>query len=66
MRQRRDHSSSAAEKRQATQHLEHLRTTLNNDYSQLIQVGLRFSSHIFKRKIQKYSISYRLMFMSIR
>jgi hypothetical protein len=46
MRQRRDHSSSAAEKRQATQHLEHLRTTLNNDYSQLIQVGLHFSSHI--------------------
>ena len=39
MKQRRDNSSSVAEKRQATQHLEHLRTTLNNDYSQLIQVN---------------------------
>ncbi|CAF0996860.1 unnamed protein product [Rotaria sp. Silwood1] len=40
MNQRRDYSSSPAEKIQATQYLEHLRTTLNNDYTQLIQVGL--------------------------
>jgi hypothetical protein len=47
--QRRDHSSSPDEKRQATQHIQHLRSTLNNDYAQLIQVGELFffslSSH---------------------
>ncbi|CAF1274012.1 unnamed protein product [Rotaria sordida] len=37
MNQRRDYSSSSAEKIQATQYLEHLRSTLNNDYTQLIQ-----------------------------
>jgi len=45
--QRRDHSSSPAEKRQATQHIQHLRSTLNNDYNQLVQVGELFSSHLY-------------------
>ncbi|CAF1433579.1 unnamed protein product [Adineta steineri] len=49
MKQRRDHSSSAAEKRQATQNLEHLRSTLNNDYSQLIQAYV----HEHKEKVDE-------------
>ncbi|UJR14796.1 hypothetical protein I4U23_001784 [Adineta vaga] len=49
MKQRRDHSSSVAEKRQATQHLEHLRTTLNSDYSQLIQAYV----HEHKEKVDE-------------
>ena len=42
VRQRRDQSSSPAEKRQATHQLQQLRTNLNNDYSQLIHVGELF------------------------
>jgi hypothetical protein len=46
MKQRRDYSSSPAEKHRATQNLENLRSTLNNDYAQLIQVGELVSSHL--------------------
>jgi hypothetical protein len=46
VRQRRDHSSSPNEKRQATQHLAQLRSALNNDYTQLVHVGELFSSHL--------------------
>ncbi|CAM4782482.1 unnamed protein product [Rotaria magnacalcarata] len=41
MSQRRDYSSSPAEKVQATQYLQHLRTTLNNDYAHLVQEALQ-------------------------
>lgn len=39
LHQRRDFLSSPAEKIQATQYLEHIRTTLSNDYAHMIQVG---------------------------
>ncbi|CAF4798999.1 unnamed protein product [Rotaria socialis] len=41
MSQRRDYSSSPAEKVQATQYLQHLRTTLNSDYAHLVQAYVR-------------------------
>ncbi|CAF2561607.1 unnamed protein product [Rotaria sp. Silwood2] len=40
--QRRDYSSSPAEKIQVKQYHENLRTTLNNDYVQLIQIHNKF------------------------
>lgn len=56
MSQRRDNTSSPAEKIQATQQLEHLRSTLNNNYAELLQVGERF---LF------FSFNYLLLFVHI-
>lgn len=39
MRRRRDLSASSTEKRQANECLKNLRTTLNHDYTEMIQVG---------------------------
>ncbi|CAF3814833.1 unnamed protein product [Rotaria magnacalcarata] len=59
MSQRRDYSSSPAEKVQATKYLQHLRTTLNNDYAHLVQdkvdeVGRQVSQrHCEQRQIDR-------------